>query len=160
MPFTSVQGPCICPESVIKLSEACQSNPRRSDPRNGKPIWQMSGEHCVIKDQSHNCSILPLAQPSPVRLAVRQRNMILWEVKQMSRKTNSSPLNTSTSNLSVFGWDLCLLEGTHQLFSKTESWSQWTLYLQHTSVWYQWKSMKRSCCCSVSSKKKKLKSVR
>lgn len=42
----------------------------------------------VIKDQSHNCSILPLAQPSPARLVVQRRNLILWEVKQMFRKNN------------------------------------------------------------------------
>lgn len=46
----------------------------------------MSGKCSVIKDQSHNCSILPLAQPSPVRLVVQRRNPILWEVKQMLQK--------------------------------------------------------------------------
>lgn len=76
----------------------------------------MSGKRSVIKDQSHNCSILPLAQPSPARLVVQRRNPILWEVKQMFWKTNSSPQNKNTSskcsNLRALTPDTSLQEGT------------------------------------------------
>ena len=66
----------------------CVNNPIRSEL---KEEW---GKALQSKKQSHNCPILPLAQPSPVRLNVEAGNLILWEAKQMFWK--NKPLRTRT----------------------------------------------------------------